>query len=56
MVLISWKRNDLFVFQALSFFGGARFEIFVSRLVLAQKITLRKDALNFVVKIIQYGT
>jgi len=55
-VQLQWMRHDFLVVKALSYFAGARFEIFVNRLIFQKKIDLRKDALLFIHKIVKYKT
>ena len=37
-VMLQWKKSDFGVFMALSLFAGARFEIFMDRLIFQKKI------------------
>ena len=37
-VMLQWRRSDFGVFKALSLFAGARFEIFLDRLIYQKKI------------------
>jgi hypothetical protein len=37
-VMLQWRRSDFGVFKALSMFAGARFEIFIDRLIFQKKI------------------